>query len=476
MKLGLIVAAEGDLTDLPPLGLGFLAANIKRSLPEVEVLLRERLEDLLKEAPDLIGISATTETYALAVNWARAIKAGPGVPVILGGIHISLAPGSLAGCFDLAVIGEGEVTIVEVLRSYLSRGGFDYPALGKIPGVAFLREGGLYLAPERPLAGDLDQLARPREELAPYYQTRSGRHIFSARGCPYRCDFCASSRMFSRYRPHSPDVIADDIEYLVSGGHSGPIIFYDDLFISDKRRLGNLISRLDGRGLLGKARFTGAVRADLVDEETCRQLNRLGMDRVAIGLETFSDRVLRSLNKAGASSEANQRALDLLARHGIGVLALFIFGTAAETAGDVHFTLERIFSNVAAGKIGDAYWGLLTPYPGTRTWEQALERGIVAADMDWSQFSGGGSPALYLGTHLSRPALAEIIEEWRAKLTLLRPGRISGSRTSLFINDEGELGRIVEAVVRRRGKDLGARAGDALLRDAYAARGRVKGT
>jgi radical SAM superfamily enzyme YgiQ (UPF0313 family) len=470
MKIALIVAAEGELTDLPPLGLGFLAANVHRALPGVEVLLKEKLADLLAEKPDVVGISAGTENYALAVEWAKIIKAELGVPVILGGVHISLAPWSLKDCFDLAVLGEGEVTLVETLRSFLEHRGFDRVALKAVPGLAFFQDGRLCLTGPRPLAEDLDQLARPRSEMAPYYRTRARRHIFSARGCPYRCDFCASSRMFSRYRAHSESAVAEDVEYLVSLERTGSIIFYDDIFIADKRRLAGLIARLEERGLLGKCRFSGAVRADLIDEETCRQLRRLGMDYVAIGLETFSDKVLRSLNKAGATCEVNQRALDLLARHGIGALGLFMFGAPEETAEDVHFTLERIYRNVEAGKLHDAYWGLLLPYPGTKTWEQAMERGIVSEAMDWSLFGGGGSPALYLGTHVSRAALLEIVGEWRAKLTLLRPGRTSDSRTSLFINDGKELDRAVDELVGRRGKELGTRTGDDLIREAYTAR------
>jgi len=467
MKIGLILAAEGGRCDLPPLGLGFVAASINRSLPDFEVVFREKLEDFLPDRPDLIGISASTDTYSIAIKWAQRIKAQLGIPVILGGIHISLVPESLADCFDLAVIGEGENTIVEVLRSYQEHNHtFDLDALQSVAGLAFFHDGRLCRTPARPQIADLDQLARPRRELLPYYQKGGQSHIFSARGCPYHCHFCASTRMFARYRSHSIQTIIEDVEHLIQVEHAQFITFFDDLFIADKRKLDAIATQLETRGLLGKCRFMGHVRANLIDQEVCRQLKRLRMDVVSMGLESFSDTVLRSLNKTGNSGAVNQRALDLLAQHGIAVLSLFMFGTPAETAADVHYTLEQIYHNVEAGKIVDAQWGTLLPYPGTQVWDQAKARGIVDEAMDWSRFSAN-RPSLYLGTHLAHAELLEIINEWRAKFTLLRPDRLPDTRTNLFFNDAKELAATVQAVVRRRQGDLGSRPGDSLIRDAY---------
>lgn len=433
LKIAFIVAAEGDLTSLPPLGPAFLAAAIHRDLPGARALLCEKFDEVLLAKPDLVGISAGTDNYALATAWAKELKARLGVPVILGGIHISLAPRSLDPCFDLAVVGEGEAAIVEVLRSYLRRGRFDHEELEDISGLAFFLDGSLRLTPPRPQAADLTALAMPRAELAPYYRERpAARHLFTARGCPYSCDFCASSRLFPGYRALPAARVADEIERLVTAEKASRVIFYDDLLAADKRRLADLAAELERRGLTGRCRFTGSVRADLVDRETCRLLARIGFDLAAVGLESFSDGVLAFLNKKGLSGAVNQRALDLLAEHGIAALGLFMFGVPVETVADVELTLEAVRSNAEAGKLSDAYWALLAPYPGTKTWEQAAARGLVKPAMDWKLFSGGGRPELYLGERLTRAELAAIVGKWRAKLAPLRPGGPSPSRTSLF--------------------------------------------
>ena len=272
--------------------------------------------------------------------------------------------------------------------------------------------------------------------------------------------------MFARYRSHSVDTIVADIEHLIRVENATFITFFDDLFIADKRKLDAIATRLEERGLLGKCQFMGHVRANLVDEEVCRRLKHLRMDVVSMGVESFSNKVLESLNKKGNSCEVNQRAFDLLAQHGIGVLSLFMFGTPVETAEDVHFTLEQIYRNVESGKIRDPRWEMLVPYPGTRIWEQAKERGIVSETMEWSVFSGNRH-SLYLGTHIARPELVAIIDEWRAKCTLLVPERLSDARMNLFFNDSKVLAAAVQATVRERGSDLGTRLGDNLIRDAY---------
>lgn len=429
LKFGLLAAAEGDLTSLPPLGAACVAAAVRRAVPGAEPLLFERLEDLLAARPALAGLSATTDNYALAVRWAKRIKAELGAPVILGGAHISLAPWSLDPVFDAAVVGEGELAAPELVSAYLGRGAFEPGDLRRIPGLAFAEAGRVVVTPPRPQAEDLAALPRPYDELAPWYRGRDARHVFSARGCPFRCDFCSSSRLFSGYRALPAAALADDLERLVAREGARRIIFYDDLFIAGKERLAALAGELERRGLAGRCAFTVSARADLLDGETCGLLARLGADLAALGLESFSDPVLRDLGKKGLTAGTNQRALGLLGAAGIGALGLLMFGAPAETAEDAAATLAAVEENALSGRLRDAYCGLLSPYPGTVTWERAARRGLVSADMDWGRFSGGAS-RLYLGERLPLPELKRLIAAWRAKPAA--PGLNSLSRTSLF--------------------------------------------
>ncbi len=424
MKVGLILATKFgtsyDYNSFVPLGIGYLAANINHELPDVQVVLKEQLEDLIAERPDLIGISSSTENYYIAIQWAKRIKRELNIPVIIGGVHISLLPVSLKKCFDLAVIGEGEITVVELLKSIVKNKGIAYEELANIPGLFFYHNSKPILTAPREIIEDLDSLPEPEKETLPFYRKSSVTHIFSARGCPYNCSFCASEKLFQKYRPFSSDKIIREIAYLINEKRIKSLVFYDDLLIANKKRLTEIVNKLEERRLDEKCEFSCQVRANLIDDDICKLLKRMNMVNVGIGLESFSDRILRYYNKSGVTSEVNQRALDLLSKYGIKVNPSFIFGAPIETKEDMAQTLRKIYINIEENKINDCGWGLLRPYPGTAIWNYAENAGIVSKDMDWERFSDWSNFELYLCEGVSKSEFVELTEEWFTKYSILR--------------------------------------------------------
>ncbi len=153
---------EGSLRqDVPPLGLGYIAASIRHNLPNVELVLKESIDDLIAEKPDIIGISAMTNTYYIAIEWARRIKKELSIPVILGGIHISLLPQSLHDCFDVGVVGEGEITLIQLLESILHNNGLCCDRLISIDGLVFRNNDRIIVTNSRAQIDDLDSLPLP---------------------------------------------------------------------------------------------------------------------------------------------------------------------------------------------------------------------------------------------------------------------------------------------------------------------------
>lgn len=422
MKFGLILATNLDdpnLNNLAPIGLGCLAAALKRDLPKVEVIMRENPEDLIREQPDIIGISASTEYYHIAAQWAARFKETLGIPLIIGGIHISLLPESMTHDFDVAVIGEGDVTIVELLQSIITRKTIDFDTLCHIPGLFFRYKGQSYLTPQRPLIQNLDTLPPIEWKSLPFYKEHQA-HIVSARGCPYKCAFCASEKFARQHRYYSADSIVREIEYFVVEKGLGGITFYDDLLIANKQRLTSLIEKLKARGLLGKCRFHCQVRANLVNEEICELLNKLNIFTTGIGIESFSDNILKYYNKTGITGATNQRAIDLLSQCGIRVNPSIIFGAPIETKNDMLTTLRAIYRNCEDNKLTSPAWTLLRPYPGTVIWDYAEKKGLVSRDMDWSLFTNWGTFDMYLCEHVEKEAFRDLIHEWQTKISLLK--------------------------------------------------------
>ena len=375
MKVGLILAnREKYSSPFTALGLGYLAASVRDKLPNVKVVIKEHLDDLIGERPDLIGISSSTESYSIAIKYAKTIKETLRVPVIIGGVHISMLPESLDDNFDVAVIGEGEKTFVELLQSILQNHGIRHEALLSIRGLYFKgADSKYYRTPPREREQDLDSLPAPLfDELPNFFKTPGGTCIVSSRGCPYHCTFCISEKFHQQYRSLSSERVANDIEDLVVNKGFKHITFYDDLLIANRKKVISLISLLREKGLQGKVGFSCAVRANLIDEEMCILLKALNVAGVGMGIESFSDNVLTYYNKTGVTGEINQRALDLLSAYGIVANPSFIFAAPVETKEDMLVTLRQIYKNFREGKINSPTWSTLIPYPGTKIWDYAL--------------------------------------------------------------------------------------------------------
>jgi anaerobic magnesium-protoporphyrin IX monomethyl ester cyclase len=423
MRFGLIIATKQmdnyDYNSLPVAGIGYLAGMIKKELPHVDLILDQDLDSMIGGKPDIVGISSVTENYHIAIDWATKIKEKLKVPVIIGGIHITLLPLSIKSCFDLAVLGEGEYAIVEILKSFMnSKNTLDYEELAKVKGLFFIKDDKPVMTEARELVADLDSLPTISYDELPFYRKEGGACIIASRGCPFRCSFCASEKMFRKYRSFSVERIMKDVRYFVKLGKKH-IIFYDDLLIADKKRLERLVNAIETEKINTKCTFSCQVRADRITPEVCKLLQRMGVTDVGIGTESFSDKLLKFYNKTSVTAEVNQRAIDMLHEHKILVNPSIILGASVETKEDMLITLRKIFENVRDEKVNTPMWSLLRPYPGTMIWDLAEKKGLVGNDMEFSKFSDWSNFELYLCEHVSRDEFTTIMREWSTKIALL---------------------------------------------------------
>jgi glycosyltransferase involved in cell wall biosynthesis/radical SAM superfamily enzyme YgiQ (UPF0313 family) len=458
--VGLLLATrfdKGYSLDYGPVGLGYLASSVRKELPDIQVVMTETLEQMLAQKPDLIGISSQSENYSVAINYAKSIKEKLNIPVVIGGIHVSMLPESFNDVFDVGVMGEGEVTFVELLKSILDNNGINYEKLNEINGLIFKTNGTIQKTPPRGIVKELDNLPHPVLEELPFYKRSDLACIVSSRGCPYHCTFCVSEKFSQQYRHLSAERVANDIESLVMRKGARHIVFYDDLLIADKKRLKALILILREKKLLGRIKFSCAVRANLVNEELCDLLNELNVVDCGMGVESFSDKILSYYNKKGVTGATNQHALDLLHKAGIVANPSIIFGAPVETKEDMLVTLRKIYINFENGNLGSPTWATLIPYPGTKIWDYALEKGIVGVDMEWNNY-GATTKTMYLCEEVPLNEFNELIGEWLTKYSLLlrkEPNRGG----SFVIRDKEQLKRKIEKVyqqiIQRGTEDLG---------------------
>jgi radical SAM superfamily enzyme YgiQ (UPF0313 family) len=365
----------------PGLGLAYLAASARRELPEVNLEFRIADRDITRIArgfsPDLVGISSVTQNFSIARRYADEF-ARLGIPVIMGGIHLTSLPDCLPHNCAVACLGEAEISFVSLLRAFLEDR-FNPDSFADIPGVVFWKDSVLYQHnTAKQQIADLDNLPMPARDLL---TISPHAYMFTSRGCPYRCTFCASSRFWETLRFFSAEYVVEEIESLYRDHRVTMISFFDDLFTARPDRLEKIIGILEKRRLAGKIRFTCSCRANLVNPDLVKLLVRLGVVSVGIGLESGDDEILHYLKGGDSSVIRNRSAINLLKEAHIAVNGSFVIGSPQETAQQMMRTYRFIQeSNL---DLFDIY--LLTPFPGTPIWDYARERGLVSDDMaDWS--------------------------------------------------------------------------------------------
>lgn len=406
-KIALINVTKDDWGYLePPLGVLSIANYVihkglisRKNLILLDVVLRDPVSLLKYFKPDLVGISSFTSTYPDAIKLGKKIKEIFDIPVVVGGVHISACPDQLDFPFDIGVVGEGEETFAELVELFSKDGEFMENKLRRIKGLALRNvEGGLELTGSRASIAPLDKIPPfdwsllPKTYFRPDLFKVDGQWralklgtIFSARGCPFKCIFCARHSVFGGVRFFSTSRTADEIENLVKNYGVEAIHIYDDTFTISKDRVSKLILELKKRRLLGKVVFPKVFgRADLVDEEFLQLLKDLGVISVVYGFESGSERILKYLKNETVKVGDNVRAIDLTDKYGLGIIGGFMFASPNETKADMKKTLDLI--RYLAKKDGVIKLSITrtTPFPGTKLWQYAADRGIVSDKIDWT--------------------------------------------------------------------------------------------
>lgn len=402
---------------LPPLGLGYLASSLREKFGknsfEFRIISNKVSEEIKKFKPDLVGITAVSQNYNLAKKYAKIAKKY-GLPVIIGGVHITTLPSTLTPDMDIAVISEGEKTIGELFDLYTQNNLLNKKALKKIKGIAFRNRGKITLTGPRPMIQPLDQIPMPARDLM---AISNPTYMFSSRGCPYRCHFCASCRFWKTTRFFSAPYVVREIKYLHQKYQITHIDFWDDLFIANRKRLKQIFILLKKENLLGKLSFGCSLRSNLVDEDLVRQLKEMNFTRVSMGLESASPRILEYLKGTSISVQNHQKAITLFQKYKIPPGASFIIGSPQETKEEILQTLNFIKKNPLRGF--DVY--VLTPLPGTPIWEYALKKGLVGQKMDWRKlnvdFAKNYKRAIILSETLTRKELYQLFRKFEKEKT-----------------------------------------------------------
>ncbi|MDD5331716.1 MAG: radical SAM protein [Candidatus Nanoarchaeia archaeon] len=431
MKIALISVNKGDTL---PLNLIILAGYLKKygnfnEIKIIDINVDNIYESILRYKPDIIGISSMTVYYGYATKLAKKLKQNINVPILIGGNHISTLPNCLYDCFDIGIIGEGEITTLEVLKLYEQKKKFETKDLQKINGIAFHKDNQIKLTEPRPLIENLDEIPIPdyrlvskkyfKKVVTPAWKRGITAPMVTSRGCPYTCVFCSTSICWhKRTRFHSPDYVVEYIKMLKQRFNVDFIYVWDDMFLLNKPRIKEIAEKLKKENL--KLNYIVHTRVEVVDDEFCKMLKEMGVSGVQFGFESGSERVLKYLKGSSTSIEKIKKAVLTCKKYGFLVYGSFIFGSPTETIEEMKETVS-LFDFLIKADIENVWTYIMTPLPGTKIWEIAKERNKVKDEMDWNDLSFQRiENPLLLDEHISREEFKKIFIEGRKKLQYFR--------------------------------------------------------
>lgn len=389
MKILLVVYDNDSHISVFPLGVAYIASACRKAGHEVKIYNQdvyhwpdEHLTEFLNnERFDLVGVGVIGGYYQYRklLKISAAINKSKKRPFfVIGGHGPSPEPEYFLGKTgaDAVVIGEGEITIIELLKALEEKQDFS-----KINGVAFLKDDKIIQTPRRALIKDINTIPFPAWDLFPmehYVLTRGARiknnqrcmASLSGRGCTFKCNFCY--RMDEGFRPRSPESIIEEIAFLQKNYSVSYIEFHDELLMNSIQRTIELCTKFIKSGL--KFNWFCNGRLNYVKLDVLKLMKEAGCVFINYGIESLDEKALRVMNKALTVRQITQGIENTLAS-GISPGFNIIFGNIGETIESLKLGVEFLLKYDDQAQMRTIR--PVTPYPGSPLYYYAIKQGLL---------------------------------------------------------------------------------------------------
>jgi len=375
----------------PPMGLAYIAAYLRKNGIDVSILdahaFQIGMADLEKRLPqfDVVAVPSVTPSLSSSIEVLKiARKVNPGCKTIMGGPHISALPFDTMknnSVIDFGVMGEAEVTMLDLIKNINE---------GKNPsgvkGIIHRGKERIIMNERRQLIKNIDELPFPAYDLLPFEKYQQHLHhvslssnipikpftiLFTSRGCPYNCSFCASCVVWGRSaRFRSAENVLAEIDMLVDKYKVRVLDIADDIFTINKKRLYGILDGLIERDY--DLHFNCLSRVDTLDREMLRKLKRSGCYLIRFGVESGNQEMLTRMHKNVTTAQI-KKAFALTNKEGMASSASFIIGHYGETKKSAEDTIKL------ARDINPtlAHFFIAIPLPGTELYSITKEKNLI---------------------------------------------------------------------------------------------------
>jgi len=325
------------------------ATHLKKADFQVKIIdyyqnFKEKIDiikEIKKNNPKLIGfcISEPTrylpfDTHITFINFINSISK---VPIFIFGLYQTwnLEQYAQNNYIDHILYGDPEHSIVHLAKEQLIEHSKEIPRI-----LGFKSQNNILPLKinnlNEILPIDYSFIDSHQYKFNPHrYKNSTLHHMIISRGCPWnKCTFCEDMSLLKMppYRYKSAEAVIEEIEYIYKKNHSFEIQFYDPQFITDIDWLTEFSQLIDQKNLSFK--WSCLSRADNLNEQVLKLMSQAGCWNIIIGIESFSEHLLKEINK-GISNPQVIQAIKLCKKHKIEVTGSFLLGLPNEVPADV---------------------------------------------------------------------------------------------------------------------------------------------
>jgi len=358
---------------------------------------------------DVYGISCVSPQYVYAKKLSSRLRSRQkDALLIIGGVHPTSIPEKTLSetDFDIAVLGEGEETFLEILQN---------KALKDILGIAYKENNSVKVNKRRPLRKTLDDLPFPARDMIDTFsylqadvmaylgmpKNNGELTMITSRGCPYNCIFCSQQLMTeSKCRFVCSERVLEEVQELISKYNVGRINFVDDMFTVNKNRLAQICGGLKKLDI----EWQCLTRADDLKLDDYKMMRSSGCVGVTFGIESGSQKMLDMMDKR-ITVQKNKTGIETAKNAGLMVRSQLMVGLPGEDDRTVEETKQ--FIQNAPSDVWSIH--IFVPFPGCKVWRESEKYDFeIDKNTDFSDYHTVGKPGEW--KNVINPRKQRIIE------------------------------------------------------------------
>ncbi|MBN1848237.1 MAG: B12-binding domain-containing radical SAM protein [Deltaproteobacteria bacterium] len=391
MEIATFLNRRGFPTTVLPLGFYFKkdypvdeSGFIKGNIDQMEVY--HILIDTIRSVdPMVIGVSnCYTKDFHNCVDIIKMCKEiDARIITVMGGSHatfcdvesIQTAPG-----LDIVVRGEGEWVMLNLLRAIYEKR--DYQA---VKGIT-IGENGKIRRNEDEIHGSLAEIPPVDFGLLPAdFVKMSYIHGILHRGCAYHCKYCIEEKFWGKPRPYRIEKVIQEMEMLQKSYQTQFTGLEESMLGMHSKKFFQFFQSIRENDIRLPTDFYITTRIDTVTDEGIDTMRQTGISRTCVGIESFSQKVLREMNKS-LSFESVHSGCEKLMRNNIWLTGYWLIGHPGDDAHEADHTYGQFKSFLEKGLLKSGYAFIFVPYPGTEFFYDPGKYGIRIFSYDWSRW------------------------------------------------------------------------------------------